>query len=54
MAVSDVRHQLSEIMNLVIVQQNDITEALRRMEADGLIQFNKRSQTIFVRAGVRN
>jgi len=52
MAVSDVRRQLSEIMNLATVQQNDVTEALRRMESDGLIQFNERAQTIFVRAGV--
>jgi len=52
MAVADVRRQLSEIMNLSTVEQNDIIESLRCMEADGLIQFNERAQTIFVRAGV--
>ena len=52
MAVSDVRRQLSEIMNIVSIEPNDIVDALRCAEADGLIQFNERAQTIFVRAGV--
>ena len=52
MAVSDVRTQLSEIMNISTLKQEDITEGLRTLEADGLIQFNERAQTIFVRAGV--
>ena len=52
MAVSDIRRQLTEIMNVSQLQQEDITEALRRSEADGLIQLNERAQTIFVRAGV--
>jgi len=51
MAVSDVRRQLNEITN-ANAQQEEVVEALRRMEADGLIQFNERAQTIFVRAGV--
>eukprot|EP00957_Ditylum_brightwellii_P101460 7732385-Ditylum_brightwellii.AAC.1 len=50
MAVSDVRRQLNEITN-ANAQQEEVVEALRRMEADGLIQFNERAQTIFVRAG---
>jgi DNA replication licensing factor MCM4 len=52
MAVSDVRTQLSEIMNISTIRQEDIVEGLRVLEADGLIQFNERAQTIFVRAGV--
>ncbi len=52
MAVSDVRNQLSEIMNISSLRQEDITEGLRVLEADGLIQFNERAQTIFVRAGL--
>mmetsp|Transcript_64988 Transcript_64988/g.95965 ORF Transcript_64988/g.95965 Transcript_64988/m.95965 type:complete len:159 (-) Transcript_64988:83-559(-) len=51
MAVSDVRRQLNEVTN-ANAQQEEVVEALRRMEADGLIQFNERAQTIFVRAGV--
>ena len=54
MAVSDVRRQLSEIMNVTSLQQDEVVDALRRMEADGLIQFNERAQTIFVRAGIVN
>lgn len=52
MAVSDVRNQLSEIMNVSALRQEDVVEGLRVLEADGLIQFNERAQTIFVRAGV--
>jgi len=52
MALSDMRKQLSEIMDMSSVQQDDLLEALRCMEADGKIQFNERAQTIFVRAGV--
>ena len=51
MAVSDVRRQLTEVTN-VTVENTEIVDALRRMEADGVIQFNERAQTIFVRAGV--
>jgi DNA replication licensing factor MCM4 len=51
MAVSDVRRQLTEVTN-VTVENIEVVDALRRMEADGVIQFNERAQTIFVRAGV--
>ena len=51
MAVSDVRRQVLEVMNLSALRPDDIVEALRRVEADGLIRFNERNQTIFVRGG---
>ena len=52
MAVSDVRRQVSEVMNLSALRPDDIVETLRRLEADGLIQFNERNQTLFVRCGL--
>lgn len=51
LAVRDVTRQLTEINNAVIPQE-DVVEGLRRMHADGVIQFNERGQTIFVRSGV--
>ena len=51
MGVSDIRHHLSEILN-VTVQQEDIVDILNVMDADGLVQFNERAQTVFVCAGV--
>jgi DNA replication licensing factor MCM4 len=51
LGVSDIRRQLSEILNTQ-VQQEDLTEILKVMDADGLVQFNERAQTVFVRAGV--
>lgn len=51
MAVRDVVRQLSEVTNTE-VSQEEIVEALRRMEADGVIQFNERAQSIFVRVGI--
>ena len=39
-------------MNLSSIHQDEITDALRHVESDGLIQFNERSQTVFVRAGM--
>ena len=52
MAVSDVRRQLSEVMNVQSLQNEDVVEALRQAEGDGLIQLNERAQTIFVRQGI--
>jgi len=52
MAVGDVRRQLSEIMNVQGLKQEDVIEALRSAEGDGLIQLNERAQTIFVRQGL--
>ncbi|KAL7436522.1 hypothetical protein ACHAXH_005386 [Discostella pseudostelligera] len=49
--VSEIRRQLSEIMN-VTVQQEDLIEIIKVMDADGLVQYNERAQTVFVRAGV--
>jgi len=51
MAVSDVRQQVNEVMNIQL-QQEDLLEVLRQMEDDNLIQFNERGQTIFVRSNV--
>jgi DNA replication licensing factor MCM4 len=51
MAVRDVVRQLSEVTN-TDVSQEEIVEALRRMEADGVVQFNERAQSIFVRVGI--
>ena len=52
MTIGDVRSQLSEIMNVSALRQEDVVEGLRILEADGVIQLNERAQTIFVRAGV--
>jgi len=51
MAVRDVTKQLTEINNATIPHE-DVLEALRRMHADGVIQLNERSQTLFVRSGI--
>jgi DNA replication licensing factor MCM4 len=51
LSVSEIRRQLSEILNAQ-VQQEDLTEILKVMDADGLVQYNERAQTVFVRAGV--
>ena len=51
MAVRDVNRQLTEVTNMA-VSQGEIVEALRRLEADGVIQFNERAQSIFVRVGI--
>lgn len=34
------------------VSQEEIVDALRRMESDGVVQFNERAQSIFVRVGI--
>ena len=51
MGVSDIRRQLLAILN-VTVQQEDIVGILEVMDADVLVQFNERAQTVFVCAGV--
>jgi DNA replication licensing factor MCM4 len=51
LGVGEIRRQLSEILNAQ-VQQEDLTEILKVMDADGLVQYNERAQTVFVRAGV--
>ena len=51
MSVSEIRRTLEELLNTQ-VQQEDLTEVLRIFEADGLVQYSERSQTVFVRAGV--
>lgn len=51
LGVSDIRRQLSEILNATI-QQEDLIDIIKVMDADGLVQYNERAQTVFVRAGV--
>jgi DNA replication licensing factor MCM4 len=51
MKVRDVIRQLMEINN-VSLPQDDILEGVRRMHADGHVQFNERTQTIFIRTSV--
>ena len=52
MAVDDVRRQLSEIMGVQGLKREEVVEALKTAEGDGLIQLNERAQTIFVRQGL--
>ena len=52
MAIGDVRRQLAETMNVQSLKAEELIDALRTAEADGLIQLNERAQTIFVRAVV--
>lgn len=52
MAVRDVTRQLAEINNNNAPPHDDVVEALRRLHADGVIQFKEREQTIFVRSGI--
>lgn len=51
MAVRDVTRQMSEITNTT-VKHDDVVTHLRQLESDGIIQFNERSQTLFVRSGI--
>lgn len=53
MAVRDLARQMTEISN-ESVSHDDVVTALRRMEADGTIQFNERNQSVFVRTGIVN
>ena len=51
LAVRDVTRQLSEISNTQVAQ-DEVVGALRRLEADGMVQFNERNQSVFVRTGI--
>jgi DNA replication licensing factor MCM4 len=51
MAVRDVVREMSEITNTT-VNHADVVSSLRQMDADGVIQFNERAQSIFVRSGI--
>ena len=53
MAVSDVRKQIMEITNMEFSHE-EMLENLRSMESDGVIQFNERAQTVFVKTKVSN
>jgi DNA replication licensing factor MCM4 len=52
MAVRDVIKQLAEISDNAIIPHDDVMDTLRRLHDDGLIQFNERAQTLFVRSGI--
>jgi DNA replication licensing factor MCM4 len=53
LAVRDVTRQLQEIAASEQAPDSEmVVAALRRMQADGLIQFHERAQTIFVRNGI--
>lgn len=51
MAVRDVSRELSEFTDMT-VPSDELGEALKRLEADGFVQYNERNQTIFVRTKV--
>lgn len=51
LSVRDITKQLGEISNQS-TPQDDIVGALKRLEADGVIQFNERNQTVLVRTGI--
>ena len=51
MSVREIFRELSEISNITEVSHDDTVHLLRTMEADGIIQFNERAQTVFVRTG---
>jgi DNA replication licensing factor MCM4 len=51
LSTRDVARQLSEISNTT-VSQDDVATALRRLEADGMVQFSERNQSVFVRTGI--
>lgn len=51
MSVRDISKQLAEVSNEAI-SHDDLLNTLRRLESDGVIQFNERSQSVFVRSGI--
>lgn len=51
MAIRDVTKQLTEISNISI-PHDEVIEALRKLDIEGIIQLNERAQTLFVRTGV--
>ena len=50
MSVRDILREIVEISNME-VSHEEMIPILRTMEADGIIQFNERAQTVFVRTG---
>ena len=51
MGVKEVSRQMGEISDQTI-SHDDLLTALKRLEADGFIQFNERSQFVLVRSGI--
>lgn len=51
LALRDVVNHLSEVSNQS-VSHDDISGALHQMEADGFLQFNERTQSVFVRTRI--
>lgn len=52
LAVRDIVRQLTEIMGEMPPSHDAVVQALRRIQADGWIQFHERAQTVFVRNGI--
>lgn len=51
MGVKEVSRQMGEISDQAI-PHDDLISALRRLETDGVVQFNERAQTVLVRSGI--
>ena len=51
LALRDIVNHLSEVSNQP-VSYDDISGALRQMEADGFLQFNERAQSVFIRTRI--
>lgn len=51
LTLRDINKQLTEVTGDTIVH-DDLVEVLRIMAADGVVQLNERSQTVYVRAGI--
>ncbi|GFH54761.1 cdc21-like protein [Chaetoceros tenuissimus] len=51
MAIADITRQIKEVLMNQEFGVDDVLEALRSAENDGLIQLNERAQTVFVRQG---
>ena len=51
MALRDVIRQWNEISNQSLAH-DDVVGALRRMDADGIVQWNERAQIVYIRTGI--
>lgn len=51
MPLKEVSKQLGEVSDQAI-SHDALLDALRRLDSDGIIQFNERTQTVQVRSGI--
>ena len=51
MTLREATKQMSEISNQSITP-DEMVQAIRRLESDGVIQFHERTQNLFVRSGL--